>query len=89
MAGLSGLDGRVARLERAAPSSAAAGPCRGCGLRHVPRPSIGVVEQVARWHLGGGGERPEPMCLCPCCHDQRALALLTHAPGAEGPTWPG
>ena len=70
-----GLNGRVARLERViAPPPA--GQCRACGLRHVRPLTMDLVRRIvgpvslmapALQHEVAGAPAPK-LCLCdPCC----------------------
>jgi len=83
-----GLNGRVARLERVLVHSASANTCRACGLRHVQPLTMALVRSIIR--VDGGVEvgpaSRAPLCLCSsCCGSDNWLARLSHglSPGSS------
>jgi len=77
-----GLNGRVARLERATLPALSEHACRSCGLRHVRPLTMALLRGVLR--VKGGNQaplapHPGPLCLCgPCCGGGGWLGRLSH-----------
>ena len=86
---MTGLNGRVARLERAIQPSATPDVCRACGLPHIRLPvSVALVGAIARHALGDTLERPPRLCLCTdCCAAGAHIARLTHDEPPGAPSW--
>jgi hypothetical protein len=84
---MSGLNGRVARLEATLTSGLGTDHCRACGLRHASGPmTIALLRGIIRVDGGGGaGPGPRtPLCLCdPCCGDPRDRWLARLSQGLD------
>ena len=83
---MSGLNGRLARLEAASAAAHDPTPCASCRLPHARLPiPLATVEAIVRDSLGPSGGTVPRLCLCPCCGPGRMIALLSHGrPPSEG-----